>query len=94
MMAATLANRGVNPRSGARILDERVVRLVLSVMFTCGMYDAAGDWATRVGIPAKSGVSGGLIGALPGQIDIATFPSVEPAWEQHAWGVPVRALLR
>ncbi|WP_129669424.1 glutaminase [Phytoactinopolyspora endophytica] len=73
MMAATLANRGVNPLSGEQVINERVVRQVLSVMATCGMYDAAGDWATQVGIPAKSGVAGGLIGALPGQIGIATF---------------------
>lgn len=73
MMAATLANRGINPLSGERVIHEPVVRQVLSVMSTCGMYDAAGDWATQVGIPAKSGVSGGLIGALPGQIGIATF---------------------
>lgn len=73
MMAATLANRGVNPLSGEQVVPEAVVRQVLSVMFSCGMYDAAGDWATQVGIPAKSGVAGGLIGALPGQIGIATF---------------------
>ncbi|WP_420000085.1 glutaminase [Streptomyces boninensis] len=79
MMAATLANRGVNPLSGVRVIPEPVVRQVLSVMFTCGMYDAAGDWATQVGIPAKSGVAGGLIGALPGQIGIATFsPRLDP----------------
>jgi glutaminase len=73
MMAATLANRGVNPLSGDQVVEEPVVRQALSVMSTCGMYDAAGDWATQVGIPAKSGVAGGLIGALPGQIGIATF---------------------
>ncbi len=73
MMAATLANHGLNPLSGERVVDELVVRHVLSVMSTCGMYDAAGDWATQVGIPAKSGVAGGLIGALPGQVGIATF---------------------
>lgn len=79
MMAATLANRGVNPLSGEHVISERVVRQVLSVMLTCGMYDAAGDWATQVGIPAKSGVAGGLIGALPGQIGIATFsPRLDP----------------
>lgn len=79
MMAATLANRGVNPLSGRQVVGERVVRQVLSVMSTCGMYDAAGDWATQVGIPAKSGVAGGLIGALPGQIGIATFsPRLDP----------------
>ncbi|WNG85589.1 glutaminase [Mycobacterium sp. ITM-2016-00317] len=73
VMAATLANHGVNPLTGERVVPERVVRQVLSVMSTCGMYDAAGDWATQVGIPAKSGVAGGLIGALPGQLGIATF---------------------
>ncbi|WP_018655580.1 glutaminase [Actinomadura flavalba] len=73
MMAATLANRGVHPRSNEQVVDGAVVRQVLSVMATCGMYDAAGDWATQVGIPAKSGVAGGLIGALPGQLGIATF---------------------
>lgn len=73
LMAATLANRGVHPRTHEQVVPEPVVRQVLSVMATCGMYDAAGDWATQVGIPAKSGMAGGLIGALPGQIGIATF---------------------
>ncbi|PRZ15257.1 glutaminase [Nesterenkonia sandarakina] len=73
MMAATLANRGVNPLSNEQVVDQAVVRQVLSVMATCGMYDAAGDWATQIGIPAKSGVAGGLIGALPGQLGIASF---------------------
>ncbi|RMB79448.1 glutaminase [Streptomyces shenzhenensis] len=80
MMAATLANRGINPLSGEQVVPEAVVRQVLSVMFSCGMYDAAGDWATQVGIPAKSGVAGGLIGALPGQIGIATF---SPRLDRH-----------
>ncbi|MFF4894337.1 glutaminase [Micromonospora chersina] len=84
LMAATLANRGVNPVSGVRVVPEAVVRQVLSVMSTCGMYDGAGDWATRVGIPAKSGVSGGLIGALPGQIGIATF---SPRLDHHGTSV-------
>jgi glutaminase len=79
MMAATLANRGVNPVSGEVVVPAPVVRQALSVMSTCGMYDSAGDWATQVGIPAKSGVGGGLIGALPGQIGIATFsPRLDP----------------
>ncbi|WP_221349855.1 glutaminase [Streptomyces beigongshangae] len=73
VMAATLANRGTNPLSGEQVVPEAVVRQVLSVMLSCGMYDAAGDWTTQVGIPAKSGVAGGLIGALPGQIGMATF---------------------
>ncbi|NJQ04174.1 glutaminase [Streptomyces lonarensis] len=80
LMAATLANRGVNPLSGEKVVSETVVRQVLSVMFSCGMYDAAGDWATQVGIPAKSGVAGGLIGTLPGRIGIATF---SPRLDRH-----------
>ncbi|MFX4293543.1 glutaminase [Streptomyces bohaiensis] len=80
LMAATLANRGANPLSGEKVVSETVVRQVLSVMFSCGMYDAAGDWATQVGIPAKSGVAGGLIGTLPGRIGIATF---SPRLDRH-----------
>lgn len=72
-MAATLANGGVEPVTGERMLDPATVRQVLSVMATSGMYDAAGDWLTTIGIPAKSGVAGGLIGILPGQVGIAVF---------------------
>ena len=73
MMAATLANCGIQPVTGEQVVPKTVVRQVLSVMFTCGMYNAAGDWATQVGIPAKSGVGGGIIGAVPGQLGLATF---------------------
>src|SRR3712207_8064997 len=51
----------------------RSVRDVLSVMHTCGMYDFAGQWAYRVGIPAKSGVSGGVMAVVPGKLGIAIF---------------------
>lgn len=73
MMAATLCNAGVHPVTGEYIIPQTSVRQVLSVMTTCGMYDAAGDWVSNVGIPAKSGVAGGIIGALPGQVGIAAF---------------------
>lgn len=73
LMAATLANYGVHPVTGEQVVPKGVVRQVLSVMFTCGMYNAAGDWATQVGVPAKSGVGGGIIGAVPGQLGVATF---------------------
>ncbi|PKS10098.1 hypothetical protein jhhlp_001848 [Lomentospora prolificans] len=73
MMAATLANAGVHPITGQKIISRASVRQVLSVMTTCGMYDAAGDWVSNIGIPAKSGVAGGIIGALPGQLGLATF---------------------
>ena len=71
--AATLAAGGRNPVTGQRALAEAHVPNVLSVMQTCGMYDFAGSWTYDVGLPAKSGVSGGLIAVLPGQLGIAVF---------------------
>lgn len=59
LMAATLSNAGYHSVTGERIFPHDSVRQVLSVMTTCGMYDAAGDWVSNVGIPAKSGVAGG-----------------------------------
>lgn len=73
MMAATLANNGVNPVTEQRVMEVDVVERVLSVMTTCGMYDAAGEWVTSVGMPAKSGVGGGIIAVLPGQVGLAVF---------------------
>ena len=73
VIAATLANGGINPLSGERVLSAFYVRCVLSVMSSCGMYDYAGQWAYKVGMPAKSGVSGGIIAVLPGQIGIGVF---------------------
>ncbi|MGC5616006.1 glutaminase [Georgenia sp. Z1491] len=80
VMAATLANGGTNPVTGEQVVPGTVVRQTLSVMLACGMYDAAGDWITDVGIPAKSGVGGGLIGALPGQLGVASF---SPPLDEH-----------
>ena len=73
VMAATLANRGVNPVTGRQALRGEYVESVLSVMSTCGMYDFAGSWIYRIGMPAKSGVSGGVIAVLPGQVGIGVF---------------------
>lgn len=73
LMAATLSNAGYHPVTGEKIFPHYSVRQVLSVMTTCGMYDAAGDWVSNVGIPAKSGVAGGILGALPGQVGLAAF---------------------
>jgi len=72
-MAATLANGGVHPLTGKRALPAEHVERVLSVMATCGMYDYAGSWLYEVGIPAKSGVGGGIIAALPGRFGIGVF---------------------
>jgi len=73
VMAATLASTGVNPVTRERVLREDTVRNVLSVMASCGMYDSAGDWLYTVGLPAKSGVAGGVIAVLPGQLGIAVY---------------------
>lgn len=73
IMAATFANGGVNPVSGERVAERRHVRDVLSVMYTCGMYDFAGEWAFDVGVPAKSGVSGGIMAAVPGKLGIGVY---------------------
>lgn len=73
LMAATLANGGINPRTGEEVLSTEVVERVLSVMTTCGMYDGAGTWVAGVGMPAKSGVGGGIIAVLPGQVGMAVF---------------------
>ncbi|MFW7414061.1 glutaminase A [Demequina sp. SO4-18] len=80
LMAATLANGGVQPVTGTRVLETTSVERVLSVMATCGMYDSAGDWISAVGMPAKSGVSGGIIAVLPGQVGLAVF---SPRLDSH-----------
>ena len=72
-MAATMANNGVNPLTHERALAPAGVEQVLSVMATCGMYDGAGKWLVEVGLPAKSGVGGGVLAVLPGQIGIAVY---------------------
>jgi glutaminase len=73
VMGATLANGGRNPITGERAIDPQHVTNVLSVMSTCGMYDNAGEWLYNVGLPAKSGVAGGVLAVLPGQLGIGVF---------------------
>lgn len=85
LMAATLANGGVNPVTGTRALEARYVRDILSVMYMCGMYNAAGQWAYSIGIPAKSGVSGAIMAVVPGKLGIAVYsPGLD------AYGTSVR----
>ena len=72
-MAATLANGGVNPRTGEQVLDQLVTEKVLTVMATCGMYDFSGEWLFRVGLPAKSGVAGGVVAVSPSQFGIGLY---------------------
>jgi glutaminase len=78
-MGATLANIGENPATGVQVFDLSAVRNTLAVMFTCGMYDYSGNWAYDVGVPAKSGVGGGIVGVVNRQLGIGTFsPRLDP----------------
>ncbi len=80
-MAATLANGGINPVSGQRAVQQPYVEPILSIMSTCGMYNSAGEWIYDVGMPAKSGVSGGILAVLPGQLGIVAF---SPPLDRHS----------
>lgn len=78
-MGATFANMGTNPVTKRSAFDIAAVRSTLAVMFTCGMYDYAGHWAYDVGIPAKSGVGGGIVGVVNRQLGIASYsPRLDP----------------
>ncbi len=89
MMAATLANGGVNPITKERAIDERYVQDVISVMLTCGMYDGSGEWLYRIGIPAKSGVGGGITAVVPGKLGIGTFSPLLDAKGNSLRGIKV-----
>jgi len=79
MMGATLANMGRHPQTGAMAFEIDSVKSMLAIMFTCGMYDYSGEWAYRVGVPAKSGVSGGVVAVVNRQLGVATFsPRLDP----------------
>ncbi|MBJ7469934.1 MAG: glutaminase A [Solirubrobacteraceae bacterium] len=73
VMAATLAAGGVNPVTGDAVVSEDVAVRTQAVMATCGMYDFSGEWLLRVGLPAKSGVAGGLIAVSPAEFGIGVF---------------------
>ncbi len=91
LMAATLANGGQQPRTGERVLAPDLVDRVLSVMTTCGMYDGAGAWVEGVGMPAKSGVAGGILAVLPGELGVAVF---SPPLDDHGNSVRGVAVCR
>ncbi len=70
VLGATLATGGINPVTGERVLVSRTCRIIRALMVTCGMYDGSGEFALRVGIPAKSGVGGGIVAVVPGRMGI------------------------
>jgi glutaminase len=80
VMAATLANRGINPVTGEQVMTPYAISRTLSVMTSSGMYDYAGEWIYRVGIPAKSGVGGGILAALPGRLGLGSY---SPRLDRH-----------
>ncbi len=73
VMAATLANGCKNPVTGKQVIDPRHTPGILAVMATAGLYDDSGRWLFHTGLPAKSGVGGGLIAVAPGKFGIGTF---------------------
>ncbi len=73
VMGATLANGGTNTLGGERVVSEAAARHVLAVMTTAGLYETTGEWIYTVGVPAKSGVGGGIVAVIPGRFAIATF---------------------
>ena len=86
VMGAVLANHGVNPLTGKRLLEEAYVPRLLAIMATAGLYDNAGDWLYATGAPAKSGVGGGLLTVIPGKLAIGV---VSPPLDKY--GNSVRA---
>ena len=76
--AMVLANNGVNPLTGERLLKQSTAQTVKAIMFTCGMYDGSGTFAVEVGIPTKSGVGGGLLSVVDGKMGIGVYgPSLD-----------------
>src|SRR5215212_4319212 len=89
VMAATFGNGCRNPVSGEQVLARGTARDLLTVMYTCGMYDFAGEWAYDVGVPAKSGVSGGILAAIPGKMGVGVFSPGLDAYGNSVRGVNV-----
>ncbi|KMM16448.1 glutaminase A [Synechococcus sp. GFB01] len=73
LMACTLANGGRQPLSGEQVIEPLICRRVLAVMVTAGLYETSGDWLYQIGLPGKSGVSGGMITVAPGKGALATW---------------------
>ncbi|HSP29919.1 MAG TPA: glutaminase A [Ilumatobacteraceae bacterium] len=89
VMGATLANGGINPLTKRRIMGERAATLTLSIMATCGMYDHSGEWMARVGLPAKSGVGGGIAAIQPAQFGFGVYSPRLDSWGNSVRGAAV-----
>jgi glutaminase len=94
-MGATLADGGVNPLTGERVIDVDCCARVLAVLATAGMYEQSGDWLYEVGLPGKSGVSGGIVTIAPGKGGLATFaPRLDEAGNSVRGQLATRYLAR
>lgn len=93
VMGATLAAGGRNPFTGKEVMSEDVARIVRALMVTCGTYDGSGEFAVRVGLPAKSGVGGGIMSTFPGRMGLATFGPALDFRGNSAGGIKVMEML-
>jgi glutaminase len=90
-----LANDGVDPASGRRVLSSALTRRVAAIMLTCGTYDAAGEFAFQVGLPCKSGVAGAIVALVPRQMGVCVWsPPLEPSGNSLAGRVALTELSR
>jgi glutaminase len=88
-----LANDGVDPATGRRVLSAPLARRVAAIMLTCGAYDSAGEFAFNIGIPCKSGVAGGIIGAATGELGVCVWsPPLDSTGNSHAGRVALHEL--
>ena len=88
-----LANGGAVPWSGEKMLDASAAKRINALMLTCGTYDAAGDFAFRVGLPAKSGVGGGIVAVIPGECGICVWsPALEASGNSYAGSIALEML--
>jgi glutaminase len=95
VMGATLADGGVNPVSGERVIDAEVCHYTLAVMLTAGMYEDSGSWLYDVGLPAKSGIGGGIVTISPGKGGMGTFaPRLDAAGNSVKGSLAARHLSR
>jgi glutaminase len=95
VMGATLADGGVNPVTRERVVDPETCRYTLAVMTTAGLYETSGDWLYDVGLPGKSGISGGVITVSPGKGGLGTFaPPLDDAGNSIKGQLAARFLSR
>ena len=95
VMGATLADGGVNPLTGVRVIDETACRHTLAVMTTAGLYETSGEWIYDIGLPGKSGIGGGIVTVSPGKGGLGTFsPPLDPAGNSVRGQLAARFLSR